>query len=187
MAPGMPEPAEDPRSSGDDHDPRLLELAYSELRGLAHTYLQRERSQHTLQPTALVHEAWLRLAGHDPAAWNGKTHFLATCARAMRQVLVDQARARGRLKRGGEAMRVTLSTEVDGRPGEEPVDMVSLLDALSELQARSDRQARIVELRFFAGLTVDEVATELDLSPRTVAADWRFARAWLSHQLRSSE
>ena len=164
----------------------LLPLAYDELRRLARAYLSRERNDHTLQATELVNEAYLRLAGSN-IEWGDKTHFFAVAARAMRRVLVDHARARGRTKRMGQLQRVTLA---DGLGGTQEIDLERLLDlddALERLAARDERQARVVELRFFAGFTVPEVADALGVSKRTVEGDWAHARAWLHRELDSRE
>ncbi len=161
----------------------LLPLVYDELRGLARRYLARERSNHTLQPTALVHEAYLRMVDGTRVNWQGRTHFFAVGARVMRRILIDYARERGTLKRGGELRRITLT---EATPAGRDLDLDELLTldtALRKLAARDDRQARIVELRFFAGLTVDEIATLLGVSKRTVEGDWTHARAWLGREL----
>ena len=160
---------------------QLLDLVYHELRRLADTYLSKERADHTLQPTALVHEAYVRLAEH--AEWNDQSHFFATAARAMRNVLVDHARTKKRDKRGGSWNRVELDSDI-GWQGVDSVDLVALDKALTELDELSPRRAEIIELRFFTGLSVEAVAKLLDVSEGTVARDWRFARAWLSKRLR---
>lgn len=158
----------------------LLQVAYHELRELAEHYLQRERPDHTLQPTALVHEAWLRL---EPSSqWNDSTHFFATAARAMRHVLVDHARGRKRTKRGGGWSRVELDHDLG--LAEPNVDLVDLDRVLTDLQERSPRQAALVELRFFAGLPMPAVANVLGVSIGTAERDWRFARAWLARALK---
>ena len=160
----------------------LFALVYGELRQLAAAALGRERAGHTLQPTALVHEAWMRLAGADPAAWQGRAHFFGAAARCMRQILVEHARGRERLKRGGGWRRVELEEGV-AMAGDEELDVLALDRALERLAALSARQARVVELRFFSGLPVEAVAELLDLSARTVEREWRFARAWLAQAL----
>lgn len=163
-------------------DAELLEAAYEELRRLAAAYLARERSDHTLQPTALVHEAYAKLAGQD-ATIEGRAHFVGIAAQAMRRVLVDHARGKGRSKRGGGAwQRIDLDQAVVPE-GETNVDLVNLDEALRELADLSERQARVVELRFFGGMSVEEVASLLGTSERTVAREWRFARAWLGEEL----
>jgi len=170
-----------PHPSSDD----LLPLVYEELRRLAGRFLARERPDHTLQPTALVHEAYLKLAGQDRVNWAGRTHFLAVGARMMRRLLIDHARSRGRHKRGGDVQKVTLLEGVVAGGGNElGLDELLTLDAaLEELAAVNERQARIVEQRFFGGLTVEEVAEQLGLSKRTVENDWAAARAWLARRL----
>ncbi|MCI0586631.1 MAG: sigma-70 family RNA polymerase sigma factor [Planctomycetes bacterium] len=160
----------------------LFLLVYDELRRLAGAYLDRERSGHTLQATALVHEAWLRLVDVDPVEWKGRAHFLGVAARAMRQILVEHARGRQRLKRGGGWRRVELETGIASGAEGGP-DLVALDAALGKLAALSERQARIVEMRFFGGLPVESVAFLLGTSKRTVEREWRFARAWLAEAL----
>ncbi|MEZ6234925.1 MAG: sigma-70 family RNA polymerase sigma factor [Phycisphaerales bacterium] len=165
---------------------RLMEAVYDELRGLAGAYLARQSPGHTLQPTALVHEAFIKLMDQTGAAWNGRAHFFAVAAKAMRHILVDHARARKADKRGGDWQRVTL----DGAmvwSGDKAVDTLSVHEALEELAALDERQAQVVEMRYFGGLTVDEVAVVLDVSKSTVEADWRMARAWLSKKLAERE
>ncbi len=154
----------------------LLPLVYDELRGIANALFQRQHQGHTLQPTAIVHEAWLKLAGSE-RGWEGRSHFFAVAARAMRQVLTDSARARRTDRRGKGWQRVTL----DDRAGAEhrDYDLVDMDDALQQLARANERHARVVELRLFGGLTVDEIAELLGVSPRTIKLDWRSARAWL--------
>jgi len=162
---------------------RLFPIVYDELRRLAASALRRERADHTLQPTALVHEAFLRLVDVPDAHWHDRSHFVAIAARAMRRVLVDHARGRNALKRGSAEVRVPLD-DVDVPSGESgDVDLVALDDVLERLAALDERQARIVELRFFGGLTVDETAALIGSSPRTVKRDWHMARAWLRREL----
>jgi RNA polymerase sigma factor (TIGR02999 family) len=159
---------------------------YDELRGLARKFFRRERPDHTLQPTALVHEAYLRLVDQTRIGWQGRTHFCAICARAMRQVLIDHARSRKRLRRGGERQKVLLDSRV--APAEfENVDVFALNEALEKLAALDARQAQVVELRFFGGLNVDEVAHVLGVSKRTVEGDWTHAKAWLRTELGREE
>lgn len=165
----------------------LLELLYTELRRLAAAFMSGERASHTLQPTALVNEAWMRLADQDRVQWQGRAHYLAIAAQAMRRVLVDHARARGRVKRGGGLEPVELNTELFHPGGEDDVDLLALDEALKELRELSERQARVVELRFFGGLSMEETARVLDTSLRTAEREWRFARAWLLHRLGSDE
>lgn len=159
----------------------LLRVVYGELRELAASALSRERAGHTLQPTALVHEAWLRLAGPD-AGWNGRGHFFGAAARAMRQVLVDHARARNAAKRGGGRAAVELDEALLAWESR-ALDLLALDEALAELARVDERAVRIVELRFFAGLEMDEVARALELSLPTVERGWRMARLWLRARL----
>ncbi len=159
----------------------LLPVLYQELRRLAETYLDREPRGHTLQPTALVHEAYLRVAGLTSIDWRDPTHFFGAAAGAMRRVLVDHARRKAAARRGDPRRRVTLDEE--GVAASDGVDVVELDDALRRLASLNPRHARIVELRFFAGLSVPEVAKVLGVSASTVAMDWRIARAWLNGHL----
>jgi RNA polymerase sigma-70 factor (ECF subfamily) len=160
---------------------RLLPLVYDKLRHLAAGYLRRERVDHTLQPTALVHEAYLRLIDSSRIDWQGKTHFLAVAATQMRRVLADHARARHARKRAG-GRKMTLKSDL-AIQDEAPVDMLALDEALERLARNSPRQSRVVELRFFGGLSVEETAQVLDVSPSTVKGDWRVAKAWLAREL----
>jgi RNA polymerase sigma factor (TIGR02999 family) len=162
-------------------------LLYGELRALAADFLRRERSDHTLQPTALVHEAWIRLSAQAGSPWNDRAHFFAIAAQAMRRILIDHARRRGADKRGGGLQRITLASGITPPLASTEVDLLALDDALVRLAALDERQARVVELRFFAGLTVEEVAVALGVSARTVASEWRLARAWLSRALVGGE
>jgi RNA polymerase sigma-70 factor (ECF subfamily) len=170
-------------SRGDEEAVDLLvPLVYDELRGLARRYLARELPGHTLQPTALVHEAFLRLAGASEIPWQDRAHFVGVAARAMRQVLVSHAVRRKAAKRGGGWTRIPLDDAV--ALFESPsIDIVALDRALEELSAVDPRQCRVVELRFFGGLTVAEVAKVLRVSPRTVEREWTFARAWLRRKI----
>lgn len=164
---------------------RLLPLVYDELHALARRQLRGERPDHTLQPTALLHEAYLRLVGSD-VAWEGRVHFLAVAAQVMRHILVDHARARARAKRGGGAERVTLD-EALSSVADRPDDLLALDEALERLGAFDERKARVVELHYFGGLTYDEVAGALDVSPATVDRELRLAKAWLYRELRPEE
>lgn len=161
---------------------RLMEAVYEELRRLAGAYLAHQNAGHTLQPTALVHEAFIKLIDHDHAKWNGRAHFFAVAAKAMRHILVDHARARKADKRGGDWGRVTLDAAMM-RVGDKGVDTLVVNEALEHLARLDERQSRIVELRFFGGLAVEEVAEVLGVSKSTVEAEWRMARAWLSRRL----
>ena len=161
---------------------RLLELVHEELRALAGGFARGQRAGHTLQPTALVNEAFLKLVHGGPPAWNDRAHFLSVAATAMRQILTDHARARAARKRGGEWEKVSLS-DLQLHAGGDEIDLVALDDALVKLSAFDPRKHRVVELRFFGGLTVEEVARVLDLSTTTVESEWRAARAWLAVRL----
>lgn len=163
----------------------LLPYVYDELRMLARRYLSRERPGHTLQPTALVHEAYIKLVDQSKMDWQGRTHFFAVGAKVMRHLLIDHARGKGRAKRGGDRQKVTLADGLTpfGHRELDAEDLLALnqvLDRLAELDAR---QANVVELRFFGGLTVPEVALILGVSERTVEGDWAHARAWLKREL----
>ena len=162
---------------------QVVPLIFDELRDIAHGLLFREHHNVTLQTTALVHEAYLRLVDDTRVTVRGRAYFFAAAARAMRHVLIDAARRRGAAKRGGEAPLVSLDDDgalVDAYASE----LLDLNRALDELELRNPRQMRVVECRFFGGLSVDETAAALDVSPRTVKADWAFARAWLHRVLR---
>jgi RNA polymerase sigma factor (TIGR02999 family) len=159
----------------------LVPIVYEELRRLAHHYMRGEREGHTLQTTALVNEVYLRLAGIDGLQWRDRAHFFAMAATLMRRVLVDHARQRGRDKRGGGVSVVPLDeTAVSPQP---EVDVVALDEALQRLDAVDPQQCRVVELRFFAGLSVEETAEALGISAATVKRDWATARLWLYHEL----
>jgi RNA polymerase sigma factor (TIGR02999 family) len=162
---------------------RLLPHVYEELRALAASFWARQRSDHTLQPTALVHEAYMRLVGSDGAQWSSRKHFFDVAAMAMRQLLVDHARRRCAEKRGGKLERVTLDDSGAAADSTMPIDIVSLDAALTRLASLDARQARIVELRFLAGLSVEDAAGVLGVSARTVKLDWQMARAWLRREL----
>jgi RNA polymerase sigma factor (TIGR02999 family) len=164
---------------------RLMPEAYQELRRLAAAYLRRERPGQTLQPTALVHEAYLRLVKDKPGRWQNRAHFCAIAANAMRQILVERARARGAIKRGGGQPKVTLVENLDAGAGSgpAPVDLLAVDQALERLAALDAQQARVVELRYFGGLSVEETAEALGISAATVKRDWSVARAFLAQQL----
>ena len=164
---------------------QLLPLVHIELKGIARRYLGRERVGHTLQPTALVHEAYLRLIDINRVQWQSRGHFLSMAARVMRRILVDAARARRFQKRGGGALRITLD-EAMLVTGDEGHDLVALDAALEALAAIDPRKSSVVEMRFFGGLTVDESAEILQVSGDTVRRDWRLAKIWLLRELRGS-
>ena len=163
---------------------QLLPLVYGELRRLAASYLRDERSDHTLQPTALVHEAYIRLAGQRDVAWQNRAHFFGIAAQMMRRILVDHARKRQAAKRDAAAWKVQTGDGVD--LGDRYPELLALDAALSDLEALDPRQARIVEMRFFGGLTVEETAEVAGISPATVKREWQTARAWLAREIRPS-
>ena len=161
----------------------LTPLVYAELRKLAAAYLRRERPGHTLQATALVNEAYLRLVGRKHGRWQGRSHFYGIAARLMRQVLVEHARRRRAEKRGGGLLAVTLA-QADEVAGAPEVDVLAVHEALERLAAFDEQQARIVELRFFGGLSIEEAAEALGVGHATVEREWGLARAWLRKELR---
>ncbi|NUQ65069.1 MAG: sigma-70 family RNA polymerase sigma factor [Pirellulales bacterium] len=161
---------------------RLVPLVYTELRALAASHLQRESPGHTLQPTALVHEAFLKLADQQRVHWQGRTHFFAVGAQIMRRILVDHARAKKTARRGAGRLRVPIEEGVTVSPRSEE-DVLAVDEALERLAQIDGRQARIVELRFFGGLSVDEVAEAMGISKRTVEREWTAVRAWLRREL----
>lgn len=174
------------QSAPQDIAQQLMPLVYDELRALARNLLRAERGGLTLQPTALVHEAYLRLVDQSRVDWQGRTHFLAVGAVAMRRVLIDYMRTRKRVKRGGHQQRVALEdTVLDTPPG--AIEFLDLNDALEELARLDPDQAAIVELRFFGGLTVEEVASLLGFSKRKVESEWTHAKAWLKSRLAGNE
>jgi len=158
---------------------RLLPLVYEELRRLAAARMGRLAPDQTLQPTALVHEAYLRLVGNEPVEWANRAHFFAAAATAMRDIIVDRARRRGRIKHGGGRMKLPLEAADGVGAGAEEFDFVGLDGALKRFAAVDPRRAQVVMLRFFAGLTVEDTAAALGSSPATVKRDWNYARAWL--------
>lgn len=162
---------------------RLLPQVYDELRRQAARHLRRERRDHTLRPTALVHEAYLRLVGQR-GEWQSRRHFLAVAAEMMRRILVDHARSHSRTKRGGEWVRVALDDAGELAVETTPdIDLLLLEDALQELRAIDPERERLVELRFFAGLSIEDTAAVLEVSPSTVLRDWRVAKAWLFRRI----
>ena len=167
--------------SGADAE-QLLPVMYDELRGIASGYMRQERGDHTLQPTALVHEAYARLVDQTKTPWSDAAHFRAIAARVMRQVLVDHARKHGTLKRGGDRVRVTLSGQATPN-GEPDLDVLELDEAMNDLRELHQRKARVVELIFFGGMTHAEAARVVGVSQKTVEADWYAARAWLGKRI----
>ena len=164
----------------------LMPLVYRELRRLARHYLQQERPDHTLQSTALVHEAYVRLLGQSPPEWKSRAHFFGVAARLMRQILVDHARNHEAAKRGGNSLKLTLQEGLVGRK-EKNLDVVALDDALNQLARLSPQQSEIVELRFFSGLTIEDTSEVLGISPATVKRNWTAARAWLFREMSGSQ
>ena len=196
---GAPDSAPPPRGEvtqllrglrGEGADPeaasRLFSLLYDELRARARGAMRRERTGHTLQPTALVHEAWFRLMDPDEPPWTDRAHFLAIAARVMRRVLVEHARARGTTKRGGGSERVSLHEDLDAPTPALEVETLDLHDALERLDALSPRQAKVVEMRYFGGLTIAETAEVLGVGTTTVEDDWALAKGWLHRELRGA-
>lgn len=164
---------------------KLMPIVYEELRRQAARYLKHERQGHTLQTTALVHEAYVRLIDQAGVRWQNRAHFYGIAAEMMRRILVDHARKRNAAKRGGDAVKVTLNEEVQPAP-EQNLDLIAVDEALNRLAALDQQQARVVELRFFGGLNVEETAEVLGISDRTVKRDWSVARAWIRRELRVS-
>ena len=160
----------------------LMPLVYAELRKLAKNYMRGQRPGHTLQTTALVNEAYLRLIDSSRVNWQNRTHFFAISAQLMRRVLVDFARAKNSLKRGGERIQVTLDEKIE-TPSETVTDLVALDEALQNLAQMNERQSKIVELKYFGGLSEEEIGETLNVSYRTVRRDWNIAKAWLYREL----
>ena len=177
------------RSGDEDARERLMALLYDELRHSAARYFRRERAGHTLQPTALVHEAYLRMLDQDRVVWQSRAHFLGVAAAMMRRVLMDHGRRQKAQKRGGGAARVTLDPALIGAEaaGLDELDLLALDQALDELRAEDEQQARIVELRAFGGLSVEETAEVLGVSTATIKRHWSFALAWLRTRLQAGE
>lgn len=173
--------ANDPSALG-----RILPRVYDELKRIARGRLGRERPEHTLTPTDLVHEAFLELMPAGQVDWKDRAHFFAIASRAMRNVLADHAERRSALKRGGGGSAVTLDESGTAARQSPLDDLIAVSDALKKLEALDPRQARVVECRFFGGLSIDETAAALDIAPATVSRDWTFARAWLHRELATS-
>lgn len=174
------------RHGEEDAESRLLTAIYDELMVLARRFTWAERADHTLNSTALVHEAYLKLLGGNPGAFQDRVHFFAIASRAMRQILVDHARGRVAGKRGGRALRVTIEGLAIAGPNEDPEELIALDAAIARLSAFAPRQAQIVEMRFFGDMTEEEVASRLDLTSRTVRRDWNMAKSWLFGELKSA-
>jgi RNA polymerase sigma factor (TIGR02999 family) len=163
---------------------RVLPQVYDQLRGIARRQLRQERPEHTLTPTALVHEAYLKLVQLDRITWNGRAHFFGACAQEMRRILISYARMKAAGKRGAKSAHVPLENVLVAAETR-PHELLALEEALERLEALSSRQARVVECRFFAGMDVGETAEALSISPATVKREWAAARAWLNRELRS--
>jgi RNA polymerase sigma-70 factor, ECF subfamily len=162
---------------------RLIPAVYQELRHMAERYLRQENSGHTLQPTALVHEAYLRLIDQTQVEWHNRAHFFGVAAQMMRRILVDHAKTKHRAKRGGDATKLSLDEALNYGQERAP-ELLALDDALQGLAAFDERKSRVVELRYFGGLSVEETAQVLDISAQTVMRDWNMAKAWLYQQLK---
>jgi len=171
------------RRDGQDSYNELLPLVYDELRRLADGYLGRERSDHTLQPTALVHEAYLRLIGQKQIDWQNRAHFFGVSARLMREILIEHARGKNRQKRGGEFKTQIALDDAVSFANTRQLDVIAVDDALTRLEKLDERQARIVEMKFFGGLTIEEVAEVLSISPATVKREWSTAKLLLHKML----
>lgn len=165
---------------------KILSAVYDELRRLAAHKLAREGPGMTLQPTALVHEAWLRIGGQDQVDFRNRSYFFAACGEAMRRILVDNARSKARIKRGGERDRVELSSGLEALPADS-TDVLALDEALTRLEAEAPRKARLVELRFFAGMEIEQAALALGISRATADRDWVYAKAFLHAELQGGE
>jgi len=165
---------------------KLTPLVHDERRHLAHRYMSRERVGHTLQTTALVNEAYVRLVDQKNMQWQNRAHFFAVAAQVMRHILIDQARTHTRVKRGGEAQRVSLA-DADPMSPERAAELLALDEALNELAKIDERRSKVVELRYFGGLSIEETAEVLRVKPITVSRDWRWAKAWLFRALQPAE
>ena len=171
-------------AAGDTRAPsELLQMVYAQLRAIAQRRMEGERQGHTLQATALVHEAYVRLLGREDAAWEGRAHFFRAAAEAMRKILIDHARARNAEKRGGGKAALSITNVADLADNADPAGILALDDAMVRFEKVDRQAAEVVRLRFYAGLSVEAVADTLDISPRTVRRDWAFARAWLRDTL----
>lgn len=171
----------------------LLPMLYDQLRAIAQQRRMFERPDHTLQATDLVHEAYMRLVGEDRSDWQGRGHFFAAAAEAMRRILIEHARARARIKRGGDGQKAAKRHPLEvGKVAElaveqDPNDLIALDEAMTRLSAQDERLAQVMRLRIYAGLSIEETASALDVSPRTVKRDWAYIRAWLHKELHASD
>ncbi len=172
------------RTGGNETLDELLPLVYDELRRLANSYLSRERSNHTLQPTALVHEAYLRLIGQDEINWQNRAHFFGVSARLMREILIEYARAKHRHKRGGEGLTQIVLSDSIGFTDSNTLNVIAVDEALTKLETLDKEQARVVELKFFAGLTIEEIAEVMEISVATVKREWSTAKLFLHRTLK---
>jgi RNA polymerase sigma-70 factor, ECF subfamily len=161
---------------------RLVPLIYGELHRIAQRYMRHEKPGNTFQATALVNQAWLQLLGGQPVEWQDRAHFFAVSSQVMRRILVDSARARGAGKRRGDVVHFQLNESIDGGPTRD-AELIALDDALDSLAKFDSRKARVIEMRFFGGLSVDETAAVLKISPQSVMRDWKLARAWLRREM----
>ena len=162
---------------------QLLPAVYDELHRMAARYLRRERPNHTLQPTALINEAYLRLVDQDSVTWENRAHFFGIAAQVMRRILVDHARGHHAAKRGGSVIKLPLDEAIHGSPKQEEVDWITLDSALNRLAHLDPEQSRLVELRYFGGLTIEETAQVMGISPATVKRKWTISRAWLRREI----
>ena len=184
MDPDVTQILDDPDLDADERARRLMPLVYNQLRGAARQALDAERPGHTLQATALVHEAFLKLVGDRQVPWQGRAHFYVAAAEAIRQILIDHARARGTIKRGGRARRVPVDlSNILDLAQSDPDTLLSVEEAFSRLEAQDERAASVCRLRLFAGQSSEEVARLLEVSTRTVEREWVYARSWLARQL----
>lgn len=173
-------------SGGRESMEELLPLVYGELRRLANSYLSQERSDHTLQPTALVHEAYLRLIGQKEIDWQDRAHFFSVSARLMREILIDYARAKNRQKRGGDfKTQIALDSAISFSSTQE-LDVIAVDEALTKLEELDERQARIVEMKFFGGMSIEEISEVLSVSPATIKREWSSAKLLLHRWLKSN-
>ena len=165
---------------------QLMPLVYDELRRMARRYMRRQPSGHTFQTTELIHEAYLKIAGQEELNWRNRAHFFGVAAQAMRHILVDYARSKNSRKRGGLAEKITLADNLVAAENRSE-EIVALDDALKQLAVLDERKSRVVEMKFFGGLNIEEIAEVLKLSPETVKRDWRFARTWLLRELANAD
>ena len=165
---------------------QLMPLVYDELRRMARRYMRRQTSGHTFQTTELIHEAYLKIAGQEEPNWRNRAHFFGVAAQAMRHILVDYARSKSNRKRGGLAEKITLADNLVAAENRSE-EIITLDDALKQLAVLDERKSHVVEMKFFGGLNIEEIAEVLKLSPETVKRDWRFARTWLLRELANAD